>query len=251
MKRRRKRAWLEVVSAFIPFLSVIKNGSHFLPRPLISYLSAKMATDPFCPTGPFCPTPPYNVSDIWIRDHDVRIYFMGLHGHGKIFHFAGTGHRRILELWGGSLLSRESENIVTILYKATFVLGKLWRHVSDKNYELLYSVKAHVPTYREGRKEMGMNGSCDLVDLGAFRLIRRSSEESTWSGVPMALQSNWSVYVYHACTIPACQAGKDELPELLAINMNIANDSIMITFHLSQKLVIKCFHRNLTGFQLQ
>ena len=37
---------------------------------------------------------------------------------------------------------------------------------------------------------MGMNGSSDLVDLGTFRLIRRSSEESTWSGVPLALQSN-------------------------------------------------------------
>ena len=30
----------------------------------------------------------------------------------------------------------------TILYKTTFVLDKLLRHVSDKNYELLYSVKA-------------------------------------------------------------------------------------------------------------
>ena len=29
----------------------------------------------------------------------------------------------------------------TILYKTTFVLDK---HVSDKNYELLYNVKAHL-----------------------------------------------------------------------------------------------------------
>ena len=47
----------------------------------------------------------YNLSDIWIRDHDVKTYFTGPHGHGKIFHFAGSGHRRILELWGGNLLS--------------------------------------------------------------------------------------------------------------------------------------------------
>ena len=78
----------------------------------------------------------------------------------------------------------------TILYKITFVLGKLRRHVSDKNYELLYSVKAHVPTHREGRKELGINGSSHLVDLGTFELIRRSSEESIWSRVPLALQSN-------------------------------------------------------------
>ena len=42
----------------------------------------------------------------------------------------------------------------------------------------------------KGEKELGINGSSDLVDLGTFRLIRRSSEESTWSGVPLALQSN-------------------------------------------------------------
>ena len=40
---------------------------------------------------------------------------------------------------------------------------------SNKNYELLYSVKAHDPTHREGRKELGINGSSDLVDLGTFR----------------------------------------------------------------------------------
>ena len=33
---------------------------------------------------------------------------------------------------------------------------------------------------RTGRK----NGSSDLVDLGTFRLIRRSSEKSTWPRVP-------------------------------------------------------------------
>ena len=33
---------------------------------------------------------------------------------------------------------------------------------------------------RTGKK----NGSSDLVDLGTFRLIRRSSEKSTWPGVP-------------------------------------------------------------------
>ena len=27
----------------------------------------------------------------------------------------------------------------------------------------------HVPTNREGRKELGINGSSDLVDLGTFR----------------------------------------------------------------------------------
>ena len=38
-----------------------------------------------------------------------------------------------------------------------------------QNYELLYNVKAHVPTHREGRKELGINGSSDRVDLGTFR----------------------------------------------------------------------------------
>ena len=28
---------------------------------------------------------------------------------------------------------------------------------------------AHVPTHREGRKELGINGSSDLVALGTFR----------------------------------------------------------------------------------
>ena len=46
----------------------------------------------------------YNLSDILIRDHDVKTYFTGPH---KILHFAGSGHRRILELRGGNLLSRD------------------------------------------------------------------------------------------------------------------------------------------------
>ena len=35
----------------------------------------------------------YNLSDILIRDQDVRTYFTGPHGRGKILHFAGSGHR--------------------------------------------------------------------------------------------------------------------------------------------------------------
>ena len=46
----------------------------------------------------------YNLSDILILDHNVRTYFMDPH---KIVHFAGSGHRRILKLWGGNLLSRD------------------------------------------------------------------------------------------------------------------------------------------------
>ena len=49
----------------------------------------------------------YNLSDILIRDHDVRTYFTGQHSRGKILYFAGSGHRKILKLWGGSLLSRD------------------------------------------------------------------------------------------------------------------------------------------------
>ena len=41
-------------------------------------------------------------------------------------------------------------------------------------------------TERTGKK----NGSSDLFHLGTFRLTRRSSEESTWSSVPLALQGN-------------------------------------------------------------
>ena len=45
----------------------------------------------------------YNLSDILILDHDVRTYFTD----PDIVHFAGSGHRRILKLWGGNLLSRD------------------------------------------------------------------------------------------------------------------------------------------------
>ena len=56
------------------------------------------------------------------------------------------------------------------------------------------------------------NGSSDLVDLGTVRLIRKSSEESTWSGVPLACRAiEVSVYI-RACTILAFQSGKEELP---------------------------------------
>ena len=46
----------------------------------------------------------YNLSDILILDHDVRTYFTDP---DKIVHFAGSGHRRILKLWGGNLLSQD------------------------------------------------------------------------------------------------------------------------------------------------
>ena len=46
----------------------------------------------------------YNLSDILILNHDVRTYFTGPN---KILHFAGSGHRMILKLWGGNLLSRD------------------------------------------------------------------------------------------------------------------------------------------------
>ena len=45
---------------------------------------------------------------------------------------------------GRQLAIPRSLEYCTILYKTTFVLDKVWRQVSDKNYELLYSVKAHV-----------------------------------------------------------------------------------------------------------
>ena len=48
-----------------------------------------------------------NLSDILIRDHDVKMYFTGPHGRGKIWDFPGSGHRRILKLWAGNLLSRD------------------------------------------------------------------------------------------------------------------------------------------------
>ena len=44
-----------------------------------------------------------------MQDYDVRMYFTGPHSRIKIVHFVGSGHRRILELLGGSLLSRERE----------------------------------------------------------------------------------------------------------------------------------------------
>ena len=63
-----------------------------------------------------------------------------------------------------------------------------------------------------GRKELGINGCSDLIDLGTFRLIRRSSEE------PLGLVYHWlciaievSMHI-RACTIPAFQGGKEELP---------------------------------------
>ena len=43
---------------------------------------------------------------------------------------------------------------------------------------MLYSVKAHVPTHGEGRKELGINGSSDLVDLGTFR----EDSQIDWGG---------------------------------------------------------------------
>ena len=56
-------------------------------------------------------------------------------------------------------------------YLETFFtqITKQWRHLSDKTYELLYNVKAYVPTHREGRKELGINGSSDRVDLRTSR----------------------------------------------------------------------------------
>ena len=49
----------------------------------------------------------YNLSDILIRDHDVRTYFTGPHGLSKILHFAGSRHRRVFKLWAGNLLSHD------------------------------------------------------------------------------------------------------------------------------------------------
>ena len=64
----------------------------------------------------------------------------------------------------------------------------------------------------EKGEKLGINGSFDLVDLGTFRLIRRSSEESTWSGYHWLCRAiEVSMYI-RACTIPAFQAGKEELP---------------------------------------
>ena len=43
-------------------------------------------------------------------------------------------------------------------------------------------------TQRKEKRTGKKNGSSDLVDLGTFRLIKKLSEKSTWSGVPLALQ---------------------------------------------------------------
>ena len=72
-------------------------------------------------------------------------------------------------------------------------------NVFNENYELLYNVKTHVDfvhmekrhshrvglanisyTHSREKRTGKENGSSDLVDLGTFRLIRRSSEKSTW-----------------------------------------------------------------------
>ena len=45
-------------------------------------------------------------------DYDVKMYFTGPHSRGRNFHFARSGHLRILELWGGSLLSRDPLQMV-------------------------------------------------------------------------------------------------------------------------------------------
>ena len=42
----------------------------------------------------------------------------------------------------------------------------------------------HIEKVEENGKK---NGSSDLVDLRAFTLIRRSSEEYTWSSAPLTL----------------------------------------------------------------
>ena len=44
--------------------------------------------------------------------------------------------------------------------------------------------------YGREKRTKKKNGSSDLLDLGTFRLIRRSSEESTWSSVLLVLQCN-------------------------------------------------------------
>ena len=74
-------------------------------------------------------------------------------------------------------------------------------------------------TQRREKRTGKKNGSSDLVDLGTFRLIRRSSEESAWFGVRLALQDNEvSVYI-RACTIRAFQSRKEE--ELPSANFQL------------------------------
>ena len=53
-----------------------------------------------------------NLSDILIRDHDVRTYFTGPHGRGKILHFAGSGHRSCGEATCYTEILRISYNFV-------------------------------------------------------------------------------------------------------------------------------------------
>ena len=48
----------------------------------------------------------------------------------------------------------------------------------------------HFVHIEKGEEKGKKNGFSDLVDLGTFRLIRKSSEESIWSGVLLALQGN-------------------------------------------------------------
>ena len=43
---------------------------------------------------------------------------------------------------------------------------------------------------RKGKKTGKKNGSTHLVDLGTFRLLRGSSDESTCPSVPLVLQGN-------------------------------------------------------------
>ena len=83
-------------------------------------------------------------------------------------------------------------------------------NVFSENYELLYNVKPHVDMVKRNSHRVSLvnisytqskekkagknNGSSDLVDLGTFRLIRRSSEKSTWPGIPwLVLQGNRKV----------------------------------------------------------
>ena len=70
---------------------------------------------------------------------------------------------------------------------------------------------ANIPcTYSKKKRAGKKNGSSDLVDLGTFRLIRRSSEGSTWPSVPLVLQGNEGFVYIRACKIIAFQPGEDE-----------------------------------------
>ena len=111
----------------------------------------------------------YNLNDILIRDHDVRTYFMGPH---KILHFAGSGHPRILELWGGNLLSRDPLNIVHFcirqyLYWTNYEDTFLTKIINCKGACSLSTFSMEKPglgysfqtfrTHREGRRELERN----------------------------------------------------------------------------------------------